>query len=296
MTAGERGFLLLTAYLGDPERKPLTIAQFRDLTIRARAMSVPISDRELSESDLIGIGCSRPAARRILQLLAQTEQLDWYTNRGHRLDCQPITRISDEYPQRLRTALGAEAPGTLWGKGDLSLLHSRTISLVGSRDLRPENERFAVEAGKQAALQGYTLVSGNARGADRLAQESCLAHGGSVISVVADDLSSHPAAENMLYLSEEGYDIEFSAYRALQRNRIIHSLSDQTLVAQCTFGKGGTWEGTKNNLRHHWSSVFCFCDGSKTASELEQMGATLIDSHWLKDFPSLQPNVMNLFD
>lgn len=296
MTAGEEGFLLLTGYLGDPERKPLTVAQFRDLTVRARAMSHPNADRDLTEEDLLALGCDKTAARRILQLLSQEEQLQWYVSRGNREGCRPITRISEGYPHRLRTALAMEAPGTLWYKGDLSLLYRKTVSLVGSRDLFPENEAFAKEVGRQAALQGYVLVSGNARGADRIAQDSCLAHGGSVISVVADRLTDHREKANVLYLSEDGYDLEFSAYRALKRNRVIHSLSDQTFVAQCTLEKGGTWDGTKNNLRHGWSHVFCFRDGSRSVRELEQMGATGIDQEALADFSALQPKAMNFID
>lgn len=296
MTAGEEGFLLLTGYLGDPERKPLTVAQFRELTVRARAMSRPEADRDLTMEDLLAIGCDKTAARRILQLLDQTELLQWYVNRGNREGCQPITRISESYPHRLRTALAMEAPGTLWYKGDLSLLNRKTVSLVGSRDLLPANEAFAKEVGRQAALQGYVLVSGNARGADRTAQNSCLAHGGSVISVVADRLTDHRSKEHVLYLSEDGYDLEFSAYRALKRNRVIHALSNQTFVARCTLGKGGTWDGTKNNLRYGWSYVFCFRDGSKSVQELEQMGATGIDLGALTDFSALQPMNMNFID
>lgn len=293
MNAREQGFLLLTGYLGDPERKPLTVAQFRDLTLRARAMSRPAVDRDLTAEDLISIGCNETAARRIWQLLSQTEQLQWYVNKGKQEGCLPLTRISEAYPQRLRRILAMDAPGTLWYSGNLSLLQREKVSLVGSRDLRPENAAFAAEVGKQAALQGYVLVSGNARGADRTAQESCLAHGGSVISVVADELSSHRANGNILYLSEEGYDLAFSAHRALRRNRVIHALSDKVFVAQCTFGKGGTWDGTKNNLRKGWSQVFCLRDGSKAMAEMEQMGATLIESAALSAFSALRTNIIS---
>ena len=78
MTAGEQGFLLLTGYLGDPERSPLTIAQFRELTKRARAMERPGLDREITPEDLIALGCSRAEALRICFLLSQEEQLHWY--------------------------------------------------------------------------------------------------------------------------------------------------------------------------------------------------------------------------
>lgn len=291
MTGAERGFLLLTGYLGDPERKPLTVAQFRDLTVMARNMERPISDRDLTEKDLTSLGCSGAYARRVLELLSQEEQLQWYVNAGRRFDCLPVTRISPDYPGSLRKRLGAEAPGVLWMKGELSLLRQRMLSLVGSRDLGVENASFAREVGKQAARQGWVLVSGNARGADQTAQESCLEHGGRVIVVVADALRKCPLRKNCLYISEEGYDLGFSAYRALQRNRVIHSLGSCTLVAQCTLGKGGTWDGTQKNLRHGWSPVYCFRDGSPASLELKAMGANLIDKTALENLDSLDPGV-----
>ena len=296
MKAGEQGFLLLTDYLGAPERKPLTIAQFRNLTKRVQAMERPAQNREMTQEDLVSIGCSRAFACRVLTLLNQTEQLQWYVSKGKRVDCIPITRVTEGYPEAVRKHLGLDAPGVLWAKGDVSLLQTKKISVVGSRDLKEENRAFAEEIGKQAALQGYTLVSGNARGADRTAQNSCLEHGGSVICVVADRLEKYPLRKNVLYLSEDGFDLDFSSQRALQRNRVIHSLGNSTFVAQCRLKKGGTWDGTANNLHHCWSHVFCFRDESPASIELEQMGAVLVDSESLQDISALQPSIMNFID
>ena len=288
MTAAEQGFLLLTGFFGDPERKPLTVAQFRDLTLRARTMNKPLQNRELTPSDLTSIGCSKTFAERIVHLLSQQEQLDWYLREGKGSGCIPITRISEHYPESLHRYLGMEAPGALWAKGNTELLHTPMISLVGSRDLRQDNLTFAREVGKQAALQGITLVSGNARGADQAAQEACLEHGGNVISVVADELSAQPDRERILYLSEEGYDLPFSAHRALQRNRIIHVMGEKVFVAQCRLGKGGTWNGTQMNLRKGWRPVFCYADGSACAAELEQMGAVGVTTEALRSIEALQ--------
>ena len=250
----------------------------------------------MTEQDIIAIGCDRNASQRILALLKQTEQLQWYLSEGEKYGCIPITRVSQLYPERLRKCLGMEAPGVLWAKGDISLLAGSKIALVGSRELRPDNLEFAREVGRQAALQGYVLVSGNARGADRTAQESCLEYGGSVICVVADKLKKAAYRDRVLYISEEGYDLDFSAHRALQRNRVIHSLAERTFVAQCGFQKGGTWNGTKQNLRFGWSDVFCFCDGSRAATELQQMGAVLIGAEQLERIDDLTSNVQNFID
>lgn len=268
-------------------RKPLTIPQFRTLSQRVKNMERPQEDRELQETDLVELGYDRHFANRIVTLLSHTEQLHWYLQKGKQQDCYPLTRLNDSYPALLRQRLQEDAPGSLWVKGDLSLLYEPAVALVGSRELKDDNLVFARETGRQAALQGYVLVSGNARGADKAAQDSCLAHGGKVICVVADQLSKQPLQENVLYLSEEGFDLPFSAARALQRNRIIHCLGEKVFVAQCTLERGGTWNGTIQNLRHNWSNVFCFQDSSATAKELSARGAELVDILDLSDFSKL---------
>jgi predicted Rossmann fold nucleotide-binding protein DprA/Smf involved in DNA uptake len=169
------------------------------------------------------------------------------------------------------------------------------VSLVGSRDISPENRKFAAEAGRQAALQGYTLVSGNARGADRVAQESCLNAGGNVIVVTADGIADKREEKHILYLCEDSFDLPFSAQRALSRNRIIHCLGRMVLVAQCAWKSGGTWSGTVKNLACGWSPVFCFDDGSKAVGNLEQMGAERIGMEALGCLAALPEQQRNIF-
>ena len=296
MTGAQRGFLLLTSHLGDPERKPLTVAQLRTLSQRMREMAPPVEERELAEQDLTAIGYGREEARRILRLLSDEVLLDDYLRRGKQANCLPLVRNCKSYPAIVRIRLGLDSPGCLWAKGDLSLLERPCIALVGSRDLEAPNREFAEEVGRQAALQGLVLVSGNARGADITAQNACLAAGGSVISVVADRLDAQPAHPHVLYLSEDSFDLEFSAPRALSRNRVIHCLPGKTFIAQCTYGKGGTWDGTMRNLRFGWSGVFCFCDGSPAAKEFEQMGAVPVTALQLANIRSLQMPTGSLFD
>ena len=296
LTGGERGFLLLTSCLGDPGRKPLTAAQFRELMHRQSMMTPDDPSRELNESDLIVLGYSAGFARHILELLDEEELLSCYLRSARQQGCVPVTRASQAYPLILRKRLGEDAPGVLWAKGDLNLLDTPAISLVGSRELKDANREFAREAGIQAAKQGLTLVSGNARGADREAQNACLSAGGRVISIVADSLASHGHRENMLYLSEGGFEEGFSSQRALSRNRCIHALGRMVFVAQADLGKGGTWDGTVKNLRRGWSSVACFRDGSEATLELEQMGAYLVATEDLQDLSALANTELNLFD
>ena len=291
----ERAMLLLTCPLGDPGRKPLTMPQFRELTRRMQGFRCEEPDRELQLADLTAMGYGEDFARHILELLDDETVLNGYLSVGKKLGIRPVTRVSEDYPLILRKRLGLDAPGVLWVRGDVSLLEKPAVALVGSRELKRENRAFAEEAGRQAALQGLTLVSGNARGADRTAQDACLEAGGSLICVTADALMEHDIRENVLYISETGYEIPFSAQRALSRNRVIHALGRITLVAQATLHKGGTWDGTAKNLRHGWSPVACFRDGSQAAAELEQLGAYGIGMEDLKDFSALADSGQSSF-
>ena len=287
MTGAERGFLLLCCHLGNPERKPLTVAQFRKLARRVRESEKAPGDRELELSDLTALGYAAEDGKRILKLLDEEALLDRYLAKADRYGCVPLTRLTPGYPRRILEALGDDAPGCIWARGDLSLLARPGIALVGSRELRPENRRFAREAGAQAARQGLTLISGNARGADRTAQDAALAAGGGVISIVADLLTDHVPGKGILYLSEEGYDLEFSSQRALSRNRCIHALGLSAIAAQCSMQTGGTWDGSVKNLRFGWSPLYIFDDGSKSADLLEQMGAEKIGFEELQDLRNL---------
>lgn len=293
MTGPERGFLLLSSHLGVPERKPLTAAQLRYLAKRVREMENPRQDRELLEEDLLKLGFGPGRIRQILDLLREDAVLDFYLSRGRAEKCVPITRVSADYPEILRRRLGDDAPGCLWAKGPLSLLKTPCIALVGSRELETEHRDFAAAVGRYAAQQGLTLVSGNARGADKTAQNACLKAGGCVISIVADELTNHTEKERVLYLSEDGFSETFSAQRALSRNRCIHAMGQLVFVARAELKKGGTWQGTAANLRHNWSPVLCFRDGSEAGFALEQLGAYLIGKDEIPEFRL--PEQMTIF-
>ena len=295
MTGAEMGFLLLSSQLGNPDRKVLTTAQLRVLGQRVRQLQVDDPDRDLTQRDLQALGYGEDMARRILTLLDETDLLEHYCMRSIKADCTYLSRICAAYPEALRQKLGDDSPGVLWAKGDLSLLSLPKVALVGSRELLPENREFAKEVGRQAALQGYVLVSGNARGADKAAQDACLAAGGQVISVVADKLESHSIRPNVLYLSEDGFDCDFSAQRAISRNRVIHALGGKTFVAQCGYQTGGTWDGSVKNLRFGWSAVYCFEDGSPAQSLLQEMGANAVTMEELSNISDLKNRNISLF-
>lgn len=295
MTPAEQGFLLLTSHLGNPLRNPLTSAQFRTLSQRIKNSSRNSDCRDLAPSDFTAMGYGKKDAERILSLLDDTEVLEHYLSKGKDMHCHPLTRISPNYPHAFRAKLGTDAPPCLWYKGDCDLLTGPAIGLVGSRMLTPMNRCFAKTVGREAAKQGYTLVSGNAKGADRTAQDACILQGGRVISIVADALADKGKDKNILYLTEDSFDLPFSAIRALSRNRLIHTLGQCTLVAQCELETGGSWDGSVQNLRHSWGPLSCYNDGSSACAALQDRGANLIDLDELSDLKKLCQSQMSLF-
>ncbi len=289
MTAAERGFLLLCAELGDG-RKPLTPAQFRSLrsAVLSSGTRPEDPDRPLRAADLRALGCEPDFAARAAELLGREEDLERYLFLAAEHGIRPITRVSADYPPRLRL-LGDHAPAVLFCRGDASLLQRPAVALVGSRVLRPEGEAFARRVGELAAREGLVLVSGNAVGADRTAQEACLEAGGSVAAILPEGLQDHvPSCERIAYFCLWGWHLPMVSYRALERNRIIHVLGQKTLVAQSNLS-GGTWSGAEDNLRRNLSPVFIHDDGSPGSLALQDRGAVPVRLEALSSLRALQP-------
>ena len=242
--------------------------EYRQLAERMMSHQDLLDDRPMSVSVLREIGCTLHEAEKIFRLL-ETEQEGWrYLQR--RPEVTAVCRLSPYFPARLRRL--EECPAALFCLGDIDILRRPSISLVGNRELSGRGELFALEVGRWAAKNDYVLVSGGARGADSVATNACLNAGGTVISVLPDRLPAVPK-EQVLYVSDEGFDLDFTAARALRRNHYIHAMSENTYVAQCTECKGGTWSGAKDNLLRHLSTVFVNMDNSEGCRALLELGA-----------------------
>ena len=258
----------------------LSLAQARELSRRARAAGIGEEDpfRDVTVKDVRRLGYSEYEAGHIVSLLGRERQLDGYLLAAEKAGVTVITRLDNRFPRKLREQLGARCPAALFCRGDLRLLQRPCISVVGSRHLAQPGAQFAAQAGCLAAKEGFTLCSGDAMGADRTAQEACLSNGGSVLIFPATELVYCPIRKNTLYAAEGGFELGFSAQRALGRNRFIHAMGEKTLVAQTSFGKGGTWNGSLDNLQHEYSPLFVFDDGSEGVRALCARGATPVQA------------------
>ncbi len=295
MTVAEEGVLLLCSTLGQKDCHPLTMPQFRELGLRVRSAHIrddPL--RELNPRDLEQLGYGEEDAKRIVSLLGRQDRMEAYLRTGLEHGCLPVTRLSADYPRRFRDTLGFSCPPVLFCRGDKTLLHRSGIAVVGSREPAAANAAFAAEVGRWAAEQGLVLISGGAAGIDRMAQEACLEAGGSCVIFTADSLLRVKAQERCLFVSTDGYDIPFASYRALYRNHLIHIQGQQVVAAQCTCGKGGTWQGCTENLKRGWSPVYVFADDSQGARALTERGAVPVSCP--EDLEKQGPSQISLFE
>lgn len=146
---------------------------------------------------------------------------------------------SPEYPPLLAQAEGA--PPILTFRGDSSLLTRPCVALVGARNASAAAVRLARDFAHDLAAQGWTVVSGLARGIDGAAHRGALATG-STIGVIASgiDIAYPPehaelqedVATRGLLLAEQPPGTEPLARHFPTRNRIIAGLCAGTLVVE----------------------------------------------------------------
>lgn len=160
----------------------------------------------------------------------------------------PITIKSKDYPDKLRNT--TVPPLVLYAKGDISLLHDKSFSIVGSRKSSALAIKLADEFAKSLSNE-FTIVTGIAEGIDKTTIESVLSNKGKIISVIAGGFGNiYPKThtdlfdkicENGLAISEQPYSVLPKPYMFPVRNRIIAGLSIGTLIVSAGAKSGAIY-------------------------------------------------------
>ncbi len=161
-------------------------------------------------------------------------------------DIKIINISDDNYPAKLKNIYAP--PITIFAKGDISLLNSKSIAIVGSREPSKYGIYVAEKFSKELSKEGITIVSGLARGIDTFAHVGALSSFGKTIAVLGSGIDVVYPKENAKYyreISEKGLIIsEYIVGTAPesknfpQRNRIISALSDGVLVVEARKNSG----------------------------------------------------------
>ncbi len=134
--------------------------------------------------------------------------------------------------------------------------------MVGSRDVDFEGEEFARQVGETCARNRMIVVSGGARGVDRISMNASLESGGRTIGVLAADLMKASIERSARYAISEGQLLLISPYHpqahftvgtAMGRNKLIYAIADFALVVSTAHKKGGTWTGAEEELKREKS-------------------------------------------
>lgn len=168
-----------------------------------------------------------------------------------------VSRADAEYPRRLKARLREDAPAVLYGCGDMALLETGGLAVVGSRHVDDALIDYTMTIGRLAARAGSTLISGGAKGIDQAAMRGALEAGGKVCGVLADSLEKTTMNREHRNLLLDGKLVLISPYdpsagfnvgNAMQRNKLIYALADASLVVSSDVNKGGTWAGAVEQL------------------------------------------------
>jgi DNA processing protein len=150
------------------------------------------------------------------------------------------------YPALLREI--PRPPRVLYAIGNIDLLHTPQLAIVGSRKPTATGRDTAKQFSYHLAKAGFTITSGLALGIDGASHEGALAAAGNTIAVLGCGLQqiyppNHKALaqrikETGLLISEFAPDMPPLAANFPQRNRIISGLSLATLVVEAAVQSG----------------------------------------------------------
>lgn len=226
---------------------------------------------------------------RIIDLLSKAGQLGFEINSLNNLGINIMTRAEKEFPKVLKEKLKEKCPPVIYYCGDISILDNKLIGVVGSRNIDTYGLEFTKKIAYKIVKEGYSLVSGGARGADSISQEEVLSNGGKVAAFIADSMISKIKkkeireaimSNNLLLMSAVNPKSGFTVYSAMDRNKYIYCLSDITVVVSSDYNKGGTWAGATENLKNNWVPIVVRHEEKipKGNSELIKLGGIKLEA------------------
>jgi len=232
-------------------RQPLNDSERRDWLRLSRSENVgPITFRQLLRRfgsakaalealpDMAARGGKRsfkiPAASAIEDEIARTTKL------GAKItaQCEP------DYPESL--AAIEDAPPLITTLGQISLLHKRTIGIVGARNASLNGRKMAETLARDLGQEGVVIASGLARGIDAAAHTGSLATGtvaalagGVDVVYPEENRALHgQIAERGCIVSDQPLGLEPFAKLFPRRNRIISGLSLGIVVVEAAQQSG----------------------------------------------------------
>nr|WP_298521795.1 DNA-processing protein DprA [uncultured Halomonas sp.] len=262
LSPNTQAILLLTAPLiagrGNTSPDLLSPGEYKRLARHLRGIQRQPADLVSPDADEIRRACQPVIDEsRLQRLLGRGFLLSQVIERWQARAIWVISRADAKYPRRLKSRLREDAPAVIYGCGDMSLLDSGGLAVVGSRHVDDSLIDYTMAVGRLTARAGRALVSGGAKGIDQAAMRGALEAGGKVCGVLANSLEKTTMNREHRNLLLDGQLVLISPYdpsagfnvgNAMQRNKLIYALADASLVVSSDLNKGGTWAGAIEQL------------------------------------------------
>lgn len=234
---------------------------------------------EYNHEDLVELGLNDDQATEFLDAEI-TEVAEQLSEQGLNL----VTTLDDSAP---RSMIDSKSSPWYFYIGRLDILQSASIGFAGSRDASPEANELTTEIASAAVSEGWSVVSGGARGVDLASHTAALESGGETVIILPQGIATWKLPEEIdldrvLILSEFLPLDDWGAYRAMQRNKSVVELSDLLVIPQ-TGEQGGTWNAGEYAVkRKRPTFVANLGDQFMGNRKLIKLGATELE--WAGDF------------
>lgn len=262
LSPNTQAILLLTAPLiagrGTPSPDLLTPGEYKRLARHLRDIQRQPADLVSPDAAELMRACQPVVDEaRLQRLLGRGFLLGQVMEHWQARAIWVVSRADAEYPRRFKARLREDAPPVIYGCGEMALLESGGLAVVGSRHVDDPLIDYTLAVGRQAASAGRMIISGGAKGIDQAAMRGALEAGGPVCGVLADSLEKTTMNREhrnrllngqLVLISPFDPSAGFNVGNAMQRNKLIYALADAALVVSSDLNKGGTWAGAVEQL------------------------------------------------
>jgi DNA processing protein len=183
------------------------------------------------------------------------------------------------------------APDEMFCAGDVALLQTPSVSIVGSRAASKEGLARAKRFAKLLVERGMTVVSGLADGIDTAAHRSAIEGGGRTIAVLGTPLEKTYPAKNRdlqeLIMREHLAVSQFAAgtktgrHSFPTRNRTMALISGATVIIEAAEGSGSlhqAWEAIRLGRQVFLAKSLFDNSELKFPREFESYGAEVLEN------------------
>lgn len=150
--------------------------------------------------------------------------------------------LTTEIPPELQGIVNLK---TLYYSGNLGLLTTRKITILGTRNPNPYAQNFTQTIAKKLSQKGITIVSGGALGVDIIAHSNSLPHTIMVSPASLDIIYPKSNAKVIQQIYTQGlvlsqFDPPYTPYTFsfLERNKLVVSLGECVIIPQADLRSG----------------------------------------------------------